>query len=88
MGVRRGSNSIVIGMSTRIDFLNGDFRKSTAFKSYGVKQKHSVEASEVTQRSFCESKAAFKRYLRIQLSSRSKKRSTVSARLWILRACL
>ena len=35
-----------------------------------------VEASEVTQRSRHESKTVFKCYLRIQLSSRSEKRST------------
>ena len=34
---------------------------------------HTVEASEATPRSNCESKTAFKRYLRIQLSSRSEK---------------
>ena len=32
---------------------------------------HTVEASEVTQWSTCDSQAAFKRYLRIQLSSRN-----------------
>ena len=52
---------------------------------------HTVEASEVTQRSSRESKAASKRYLRIQLSSTgsgSEKRSTVSAWLWTIRVCL
>ena len=37
---------------------------------------HTVKVSEVTQRLNCESKATFKRYLRIQLSSRSEKQST------------
>ena len=71
--------------------------KSTAFKSYGVKQErksyawalsspwpvfaalHTVEASEVTQMSSCESQVA---YQRIQPFSRSEKRSTVN--VWFI----
>ena len=49
---------------------------------------HTVKASEVTQRSSRESKAAFKRYLQIQLLSRSEKRSIVSAWSWTIRMCL
>ena len=37
---------------------------------------HTVKASKVTQKSSRESQAAFKRYLQIQLSGRSEKRST------------
>ena len=44
------------------------------------------ESIRVTQRSSSESKAAFKQYLRIQLSSRGKKQLTVSVWLWT--ACM
>ena len=49
---------------------------------------HTVKASEITQRSRRESKAAFKRYLWIQLSSRSEKRLIVSMWSWTIRTCL
>ena len=48
---------------------------------------HTVEASHVTQRSRCESKAAFKCYLQIQLSSRSGN-NRLSAWLWTIHVCL
>ena len=52
---------------------------------------HTVMASQVTQRSSRESKAAFKRYPRIQVSSRSEKRGvhlSLYACVYIVVACV
>ena len=81
--------------ATQVRFYKWRFSKSTVFKSYGSDKAnmlmstaspwlvfatlHTVEASEVTQRSGCKS---FKCYLWIELSSGSEKLSTVSSWLW------